>query len=159
MMMAFPATDSLSAEIPFTHLVMRDVQSLFGGRNIYVNSKGEVWVQVIDRSREETRIYYAITSDKITELQKLLFAGQNLNFTIPDRPDIPYADDAIPELIVKLNNNELHRVAKRLSQAHPLFDPIYHYLINFTSLRPIKNQILYQGPYLRNWVPAGFEGL
>lgn len=158
-LMAFSATSSLAIDVSFTHLILRDVQALFGGQNLYVNSNGEVWVQGINRLGEETRIHYAVSKDALTELSHLLEVSQNLDFTIQDNKGGPSADEVFPELIVRLNNKQVHRVFKRHSRVHPLFDPISSYLMNLSSHRVAKDKIIYRGAYLRGWVPNGFEGL
>lgn len=158
LMIALLPVVSMSAEGFFTHLVLRDVQHLFGGRNVYVDSNGQVWVQDIDRSRSEMRAHYTITPNKLKALQQLVLASQNLNFIIPERPERPHADEGRPMLIVKFSPDKVTRVGKWDDDSHPLFDPVYQYLISL-SLLPYEAQILYQGSYRNDWVPHGFEGL
>src|ERR1700709_2267856 len=68
---------------------LRDVQGMWGGRNVFVSSDGTVWVQAVARGLAETRYKLAISTAAGGELEKFLAEHGFEAIVIKERFGVP----------------------------------------------------------------------
>lgn len=141
-------------KVEMTYLSLKDVQGLFGGRNIYINSQGMVWVQVVDKNRMEKRFQFQMNPQKLNEINLILSKNNYLKFKTNQRMGVP--DEAYPVLKVLLTTGEINEVGKWAGDEHPQFDAIYNWLI-LKVVPPYQSKTIYEGSYQNNWSPPGFK--
>jgi len=140
-----PAQDT-----PLELVILRDVQPLWGGRNIYLLGDGRLFVQIVARGAQETRYALRVEPAKVEELASLLCEHRFMQIEIEDRPGMP--DEARPEIEVTWQSGAHKAVAKWANDTHPDFDVIYAWLIELAE--SVADQIpVYVGPYEEDWRP------
>jgi len=131
-------------------VVLRDVQPLWGGRNVYLFGDGRLFVQTVARGAQETRYALQVELAKVEELAELLRQHRFMQIEIKDRPGMP--DEARQEIEVTWQSGAHKTVAKWANDTHPDFDAIYTWLTELAE--DITDQTpVYVGPYEENWRP------
>lgn len=143
-----------TAELPhFERLMLRDVQGLEGGRNVYVAADGSVTVQVVtptETGLAEKRYEFQLSDDQRKALLKLLDQHPLAKVRIPMPPGIP--DQARPEITLQRSGGRITTVAKWDDQRHPDFDAIYAYLLGLEKAAQQKKPVR-DGSYDPDWWP------
>mgnify|MGYP000052914573 CR=1 FL=1 len=142
-----------SAEVSsFRGLVLRDVQGLHGGRNVYVSANGSVVVQRVRSSETglyERRFGFKLDAKELAALLALLEKYPPAKFHIAPRPGIP--EQARTE--ISLHRGEgIVTIAKWENDRHPDFDRAYSRLLQFES-RYKDCKPLWEGKYNPDWRP------
>lgn len=129
-------------------LTLRDVQGLWGGRDVWIGADGAAHVRVVDRGAE-TRFQGKVPIDA---LQALLAKHDLRAIRIPDRPGVP--DEARPVLILR-TEKDVVRVAKWAGQKDADFDALYGWLL--TQAEAVaRSPALHRGRWDPAWKPPGF---
>lgn len=131
-------------------IILRDVQPLWGGRNVYLFGDGRLFVQIVARGAQETRYALRIEPAKVEELADLLREHRFWQIEIEERPGLP--DEARPEIEVTWQSGAHKAVAKWANDAHPDFDAIYAWLIELAESVTGQTPV-YVGPYEEDWRP------
>ncbi len=140
----------------FTRLVLRDVQGLHGGRNVYVGNDGNVTVQAVtptETGLREQRFEFRLTDDERQALRQLLVQHPPRKIRIPLRPGIP--DQARPEITLVATGGLATTIAKWDDERHPDFDALYARLQHYEAATK-KRRPVWEGRYDHDWRPAGF---
>lgn len=130
-------------------VTLRDVQGLFGGRDVWIAADGACHVRVMDRGVEK-RYAGKIPMD---ELKALLATHDPKKIRIPERPGVP--DEARPTLIVR-SAEEVVKVAKWANQKHAGFDAIYGWIVKKAE-DVAQGAPALEGRYDPAWKPDGFK--
>jgi len=136
---------------PKCQLVLRDVQGLFGGEDVYVGGSGECTIRMVAAGMKEKRFRLKLTAEETLALRRACIESDLADLKIKDRPGIP--DEAHPELSLTSAAGETRKVAKWANDKVPAFDKVYQ------ALRALKEKTKdlkpeYEGPYDRAWKPA-----
>lgn len=133
---------------PFERLVLRDVQGLEGGRNVYVRADGLVTVQVVTPTESglaEKRYELKLSDTQRQALHTLLDQHPLAKARIPDRPGVP--DQARPEITLQRSHASTTTVATWDDERQPDFDAIYAYLLELEKTAQ-KSKPIRQGAYV-----------
>lgn len=148
------ARENPTAEVPeFRRLVLRDVQGLHGGRNVYVSADGTVAVQIVaptETGLHERRYEFKLNVDQLKDLRTLLGQHPLARDRVPMRPGIP--DQARPEITLYRTGGRSITVAKWDNDQSPDFDAIYTRLLGFEKVAQKKNPVR-EGEYAPDWRP------
>ena len=112
----------------FSRFMLRDVQGLYGGQNVYVAPDGTVHVQIVRAEEsqpelQERRYRFVLKDTQRLELKQLLVQHPPSRIRIPHHPGIP--DQARPEITVIYPDGTAVTVAKWDDDRHPDFDALY----------------------------------
>ena len=139
---------------PLRSLVLHDVQSLFGGRVLWIDSSLTAFVQTIGAGLWEKRYQTSLSREQWAEIERLIEQHQLFSLTLPDtfnRPGVP--DEARPVIIVISPSGITNKLQKWANDSHPDFDAVYSHLL---ALCRADGELIYQGPFDWNWRPDGF---
>jgi hypothetical protein len=134
---------------------LQDVQTLFGGQNLWLSSNGKVIAQVVEPGLKEKRYELTLASDEVAELEQLLAKHDFAKIQLKERSGRP--DEARPTISVTTADEKTTEVAKWAGDAHPGFDAIYAQLMAIVDRAKKANQLLYEGKFDHNWRPAGWR--
>jgi hypothetical protein len=137
----------------YRQIVLRDVQGLYGGRNIYVFPDGRVVAQIVtptETGLHERRFNMMLTKDQQESLRRLLSQHSLSRIHIPLHPGIP--DQARPEITAIYSDGTAITVAKWDDDRHPDFDALYDHLLYFTR-QTEKMKPVWEGRYDHEWQP------
>jgi hypothetical protein len=135
---------------PFSQIVLKDVQPLWGGRNLYLWHDGSLYIQIVEQG-QENRYATQITPEQVAELDSLLHEHNFAAIEIPDRPGLP--DEAHPTITVWWQSGEHTSAAKWDTDTHPDFDAVYEWLRNLASEAVQEQTAVYTGTYDPDWQP------
>lgn len=142
------------AELPqFQRIVLRDVQGLEGGRNVYVRADGAVDVQVVtptETGLHERRYAFNLKAADLKVLLSLLEKHPLAKVCVPQRPGIP--DKARPEIALHRSGGGITTVAKWEDDRHPDFDAIYIHLLTLAETDQHRKPT-WEGEYAPDWRP------
>ena len=143
----------------FEIVILRDVQGLFGGQNLYLKNNGQIIVQNVQLGKEkpgleERRYIFSINSKEAEKVNFLINKHKFFDIKIPERLGVP--DEARPTITVILSSGESKTISKWFNDVHPDFDAIYSYLIKLTQ-KVNKMAPDYQGSYDYDWKPKDFN--
>jgi len=120
----------------FDRVVLLDVQGLFGGRELWLDSDGSAWARVVgppapgQAQLPERLLAFTVPAPDMEELARRLAENDPAGMRIPDRPGVP--DEARPIVCVQ-RGEDLRAVAKWAGDAHAEFDAIYRFLIRLVG--------------------------
>lgn len=134
-------------------VALRDVQGLFGGRNLYLRADGRAVLQRVGPGMAETRYEATLRPAELAALQRLLGDHHFFAIEIPERPGVP--DEARPSIEVTLAAGQHLTVSKWANDAHPDFDAIYAWLLAFEK-RAATGASSHTGRFDYTWRPDGF---
>ncbi len=136
---------------PKCQLVLRDVQGLFGGEDVYVSGAGECTIRLVAAGMKEKRFRLKLTASETLALRRACVEADLADLRIRDRSGVP--DEAHPELSLTSAAGETRKVAKWANDKVPAFDKVYQ------AVRALKEKTKdlkpeYDGPYDRAWKPG-----
>lgn len=134
-------------------LTLRDVQGLWGGRNVFLLGSGVAHVQIVNAAIWEQRFELRLSPEEVRRLFALVVEQDFVTIQIPVRMGIP--DEAEPTMTLIGAGGKSHTVRKWAGQKDARFDAIY------AELRGIAERArglapVYQGPFDGRWAPEGF---
>lgn len=138
-------------------LVLRDVQGLFGGRDLWIRADGTTIIRTVrppkpgESGMQEVR--YA-GKPAIDDLKLLLARHDPFTMKIPERFGVP--DEARPTLIVRLASGKTVTVAKWANQKHEDFDALYAWLMAQEEAA-VTSAPTFRGACVHAWKPDGFQ--
>jgi hypothetical protein len=147
------ATRPAAGPADFTWLILRDVQGLHGGRNVYLRENGTVVVQGVSPTGtglHERRFEFALSEQQSGELQQLLVRHPPGKIRLPARPGIP--DQARPEITLVTRDGAVTTVAKWDDDRHPDFDALYGYFLRLAREAEDGHPV-WEGDYSNSWRP------
>ena len=130
-------------------LTLRDVQGLYGGRDVWIAADGGCHVRTVEVGVEKR---YA-GKIQIDDLKALLAKHDLKKIRIPERPGIP--DEARPTLIWRAEKDVV-KVAKWDGQSDVDFDAIYGWLLK-QAKEIATSKPLHDGRWEPDWKPEGFK--
>ncbi len=139
--------------VGFARLMLRDVQGLHGGRNVYVGNDGNVTVQVVtptETGLREQRFEFLLTKDERQALRQLLTQHPPRKIRIPLRPGIP--DQARPEITLAAPGGLATTIAKWDDDRDPDFDALYARFLRYEAATK-KRRPVWEGRYDHDWRP------
>jgi hypothetical protein len=145
-----------------TWVMLRDVQGLWGGRNLYLARDGTAYAQIVTPPRspyregglDEQRFQLNLAKEEVDSFINLLNKHDFLGITIRSRPGVP--DEGRPSLLVRFSSGEQKTVEKWANDKHADFDAIYSWLLSLTKNMAGMKPIL-DGRYDEKWSPENFE--
>ncbi|HUT33438.1 MAG TPA: hypothetical protein VNE39_08175 [Planctomycetota bacterium] len=138
---AVPGADGLE------RVVLRDVQGLWGGRDLWLRGDGRLIVNVVDpRKGDKAVSQYGLQlpGDQVAATAKLVAERHFLKIEIPNRPGVP--DEARPTITVRLTDGTEKTVAKWANDKHADFDALYKHLLALCTLAQKNGKLLFEGP-------------
>lgn len=121
---------SIGRRVEFTRLILRDVQGLIGGQNVYIREQQRiVTVQIVRPTQSdfhEQRFQWRLTDTQRYALLDILEKHPPWAMRIPSRPGIP--GESHQEITCDSFFEPFITVAKWAGDRHPDFDALYNYL-------------------------------
>ena len=139
--------------MPFDQLMLRDVQGLFGGRNLFVRASGECVLQHVVRGQQETRYVATLSAADLEALSDVLRA-HDLAAVVPPPPRPPVPDEAHPYIRLLRGSTTVGK-SKRANDKVPHFDEIYAALLRVAKAVQ-DGEVVFRGPHDGRWTPEGF---
>lgn len=149
---------TIMAEDTVQTLVLKDVQALHGGQNVYLHADGQGFCQVVvwdvqASSLYERRYRIEVSHDWIQRLTKLIKNPLFSSPSAPARPGVP--DEAKPAISVAFFSGTTLHVSKWANDTYPAFDQIYEVLL--AEVQSAQRAIpVHEGTYDARWAPEGF---
>ncbi len=140
-------------------IMLRDVQALFGGQNVYVGDDGAVAVQVVKRRPDktvlwETRYEWPLDREFRAEMERAIVDHHFFEIVIGREAGKP--DEARPTIRVVLKSGRSRTVAKWENDPNKDFEAIQKKLLDLVKQAQKRKPFL-EGPYDSNWRPKGFR--
>ncbi len=139
-------------------LMLKDVQALHGGQNVYLRADGQGFCQVVvwdiqASSLYERRYRIKVSDDGMQRLTKLM---RNPSFSPPSSPTRPgVPDEAKPAISVVFVSGKTIQVSKWANDTYPAFDQVYEMLL--AEVRTARQMTpVHEGTFDSRWAPAGF---
>jgi hypothetical protein len=137
--------------------VLRDVQGLWGGRDLWIRGDGKAWVQFVGRAGKvpgngRLRFELTVPPARLRALQKEVEAQRFFAITTRKRYGVP--DEALPLIYVRLGNREAAKT-KWANDPHPRFDALYQALLRIARTGRSGRKLAVM-PTPGDWSPAGF---
>ena len=142
--------------MPLKQSSLIDIQPLFGGQNLFLNSNGDIIAEIV-RMREKIkckRYKFNVPKSKINEFKDLLNEHNFPKIDIPERAGVP--DEARPKIKIILNDGSKWTKSKWANDKHEDFDKIYGWMLNIINEAEEKYEPFYKGSFEYNWRPEGF---
>lgn len=129
-------------------LCLRDVQGLWGGREIYV-SFNRIIIRQVSRGMRERRVVF-VDADAAQSLFQLCIENDFLTIEIETRPGLP--DEARPTLLLTNNVGNEHTLGKWAGQKVERFDRLYNAILALEKKVELFPAI-YEGLFVADWSP------
>jgi len=135
---------------PKCHIVLEDIQGLFGGTAIHLDGSGPCIIRIVDRGKEK-RFKLKLTPKETKALRKACIDADLLTVKIKDRMGVP--DEARPTIILTNAKGNTFKLAKWANDKVPRFDKVYEALLDLREkTKGIKPE--YDGKWEREWKPV-----
>ncbi|HUT59766.1 MAG TPA: protease inhibitor I42 family protein [Phycisphaerae bacterium] len=148
-----PGQPGPAGDAAFQSVVLRDVQGLSGGQDLWLFADGRLIVQVVrfgDRTRPCSRYATRLDANALAKVGRLLTERKFFKIKTRDRAGVP--DEAHPAITVRSAEGKEHTVRKWANDKHPDFDAIYEELLGLVK-SACRGQPEYAGAYDRAWAP------
>jgi hypothetical protein len=145
----------------FRHFILRDVEGLNGGQNVYLADDGTVIVQKVapaqgDQGLTEQRYRWRLAAAELMAIRQALVRYSPVGMRLPRRPGMP--GELWVELIWEGENGERIVVAKWASDPQVDFDALYSLLLRYARQADLHKPV-WTGGYDPGWRPDGVFGL
>jgi hypothetical protein len=138
------------ADWPKCRLVLRDVQPLFGGQDVYLDGSGDCILRAVDKGLKEKRYRLKLAAEESQALRRMCIRADLAYLEIQERPGVP--DEAHPEISLTSAAGETRKVAKWANDKVPAFDKVYALLAGMAK-RTADLKPEFEGPYDPAWKP------
>ena len=138
------------ADWPKCKLVLRDVQPLFGGRDVYLDGSGDCILRAVDKGLQEKRYRLKLAAEESQALRRMCIRADLAYLEIKERQGVP--DEAHPEISLTSAAGETRKAAKWANDKVPVFDKVYALLAGMAK-RTADLKPEFEGPYDRDWKP------
>ncbi|MCX5675739.1 MAG: hypothetical protein NTX87_12095 [Planctomycetota bacterium] len=138
------------ADWPKCKLVLRDVQGLFGGQDVYLDGSGDCILRAVDKGLKEKRFRLKLAAEESLALRRMCIRADLAYLEIKERPGVP--DEAHPEISITSAAGETRKVAKWANDKVPAFDKVYALLAGMAK-RTADLKPEFEGPYDPAWKP------
>ncbi|MBM4037630.1 MAG: hypothetical protein FJ290_03870 [Planctomycetes bacterium] len=138
---------AIPGAVGLERVVLRDVQGLWGGRDLWLSGDGKLIVNVVDPrkgAKAVSQYGLQLSVEQLAATAKLVAERGFFKIEIPNRPGVP--DEARPTITVRLTDGAEKTVAKWANDKHADFDAIYGRLLSLCKLAQEKGKLLFQGP-------------
>jgi hypothetical protein len=138
---------------------LRDVQGLFGGRDVRIDASGHVQVKIVQPGENGLmeRVYVSqIPRGRFGQFEQILDAHDFFSMETPDRDGVP--DETRPAVTVTLASGFHRTVAKWAGDEHEDFDAIYAMLLDLGRQTAKPENLATKGPYNPNWTKQNGSG-
>ncbi len=122
---------ALSPKGRFATVTLRDVQGLFGGRDLDLQADGSVTLRSIKPPQRERTVRAKTDLAVVAELNALIQEHDFFSLQTKARAGVP--DEARPTIQVTLPSGAYREVAKWANDRHPGFDAIYGRLLSLAK--------------------------
>ncbi len=139
---------------------LKDVQGLWGGRNIFISGSGRAIVQVVNPEPEkglglfEKRYALSLNDSEVKKLINAFVENDFVTIDIKDRPGVP--DEARPEIILVNPKGEYCKIAKWANDQNERFDQIYQQILLIQNQTEDLSPVLESKWNWENFMPEGF---
>lgn len=112
---------------------LKDIQGLWGGRNIFIIGSGKTIIQIVNPDSEkglglfEKRYTLSLDDYEIKGLIDTFIKNDFVTIKLNDRPGVP--DEAKPEIILINSRGEYREVSKWQNDKNERFDMIYQQIL------------------------------
>jgi hypothetical protein len=134
---------------PFQEIVLRDVQGLWGGNDLWLYADGRLIVQIA-KPPSVLRYESLATAQEMKLVQELLDNHRFFELKSSTRSAMP--DEGHPKIDVKTTAGQSHAVMRWSNDKDADFDAIYQQLL-LIARRASAAQPAYEGQYDWNWSP------
>jgi hypothetical protein len=111
---------------PRCGIVLEDIQGLWGGTAIYLDTSGACLIRIVSGPNEKRFTLKLATEDTLA-LRKVCIEADLLSVQVKDRPGVP--DEARPRIKLRNAEGKTHEVAKWANDKVPRFDQVYNALL------------------------------
>jgi hypothetical protein len=132
---------------------LRDVQGMWGGRNIFLSRDGTLWVQAVARGLQEKRYKLTLSAEAINDLEKFLSEHRVEEIAIKDRPGVP--GEGRPTIELTTTEGKVIQKVKWANDKNEQFDTVYKQLILLVP-EDGRETPVFSGAFDHNWKPEGF---
>ena len=141
----------------FEKVVLRDVQGLFGGQDLWLSAEGQLTVQVVRPARNISpcmRYSRRLEANELARIGSLLAEHKFQEIQIKERSGVP--DEARPAITVRSADGNERTVQKWANDKQAGFDAIYKELLALVKTAA-QGKAEYAGPYDRGWAPKASD--
>ena len=140
-------------------VVLLDVQGLWGGRNLYVNAKGQGWQQDVKPGKAglQEHVYeFVLTKGTLDRFGEILAQHDFFNIRIKDRFGVP--DEARPTIYVETVDGRSGYVSMWSGDHNDDFTAIYEVLLKWakSNTEQASSRVAARD-FDWDWRPPGFE--
>ena len=132
---------------------LRDVQGMWGGRNIFVSRDGALWVQVVAQGLQEKRYKLQLSAEAMKELETFLSQHRVEDIAIKDRSGVP--GEGRPTIEFVTTEGKIIQKVKWANDKNEQFDAVYKQLILLVPKDGTEAPV-YSGALDQNWKPDGY---
>ena len=140
-------------------IALLDVQGLSGGQNIYIDSRGHGWREIVNPGKtglETVRFEFVTTKGTLDEFAELVRKHDFFDIKTKDRPGIP--DEAHPVIYIETLDGRSVYIRKWANDKNANFDPIYEELLRWAEENRKKVGSKDEPrPFDGKWRPGGFK--
>lgn len=133
-------------------VILKDVQGLWGGRNIFVTGNGTVTVQIVERGMKEKRYRFAMEGKANQQLLARFI--DNDYCTISPETRMGQPDEARPAITLVNSAGKAHTVEKWANDRHARFDALYEAILELEKFC-VNHDPVYEGAYDSSYRPDG----
>jgi hypothetical protein len=140
-------------------VILKDVQPLYGGQNLYLSRNGTGFCQLVSRhpgvpALFEKRYRFALPSDAMRELLQLISDHSFVDIASSVKPGLP--DSAKPTISVRFASGKSVSVSRWLHDNHTDFDAIYRALLEVVKSSAQTGKLVDGRQYDPKWTPEEF---
>jgi hypothetical protein len=137
-------------------VILRDVQPLFGGQNVYLKQDGSGIAQLVaprptPPRLHERRFRLGPNPAVMLRIAESVRDDKFLEMSLPDRAGLP--DEAKTTIAIELASGRSHRVSKWANDKQAGFETIYQLLLRRVQ-ESERGELLYEGNYDPRWTPG-----
>ncbi len=116
--------------LPSVFIRLDDIQGLFGGQTLVVQTDGHLYARKV-RGREESRFQLKLTPEEVGGIQSLILTCGIADYSENKRPGVP--DEARPRIIVTQHGSKRIDVEKWANAKDRRFDVLYQHLLQWVE--------------------------
>jgi hypothetical protein len=136
-------------------VILKDVQPLFGGQNVYLKQDGSGIAQLVaprptSPGLDERRFRLGPDPAVMLRIAESVRDYKLFEMSLPDRAGLP--NEAKTTISIELTSGRSHRVSKWANDKHAGFETIYQLLLR-RAQESEPGELLYHGNYDPRWTP------
>jgi hypothetical protein len=136
-------------------VILKDVQPLFGGQNVYLKQDGSGIAQLVvprptSPGLHERRFRLGPDPAVMLRIAESVRDDKFFEMSLPDRAGLP--NEAKTTIAIELTSGQSHRVSKWANDKHAGFETIYQLVLR-RAQESESGEVLYHGTYDPRWIP------